>query len=129
MSQRTTASYTYPARTAAGVDKTLYLPDFSNIEFSVSAVGSADQVVKFAASNQEAQPDFASAQSATNRWDYVQVIDKQSGSAINGDTGVTFAGADVRNFEVNDNASTWVGMVVISGTTGSVSASVLCTSK
>ena len=36
-------------------------------------------------------PDFAAAQTNSNRWDYVQVKDYEDNAAIDGDTGVAFA--------------------------------------
>ena len=54
-------------------------------------------------------PNFSAARSATNRWEHVDVFDLQSGTSIDGDTGVSFAGTDdVRMFELNTNGQRWV---------------------
>lgn len=89
---------------------------FRHIEATVAAT-SASGTLQFACSNQATAPDFSGSQSDTNRWDYVQVVDKEDGATIDGDTGITLNNTtDVRQFEINDNYSTWC-TALLSGNT------------
>ena len=113
---------------ATGVGAAMNVKDKRHviIELSTAAVGSGDSVtVKFAASNSEACPNFAASQSSSNIWDYIQVIDLEDGSPIDGDTGITIADAnDVRRVEIQSNGANWINVEVVSVTgTLTVSAS------
>ena len=66
--------------------KTIFSKDFRNVIFDVISATSANQVIKFVASKQESKPDFNSAVSTTNRWQYVQVIDLSTGNPVDGST-------------------------------------------
>ena len=122
---KNTNRYTIPARTVPGIDLTILCKDFRNITFSLSSIVGSDQVIKFCASVQEDKPDFTAAQSPTNEYDFISVYDLQNASLINGDTGVTFTGADTRKFQINSDAINWVGFIVTVGTGGSLSGNVL----
>lgn len=121
---RQTVNYTVlNAAAATGAGNVCFVEDFRNIEvtFDTDGGGDAALTVKFAGSNQEDAPDFDAAQAVGNEWDYVQVIDKEDGSAIDGDTGVSVATADDhRHFEVNTNGLRWVTAIVTARTEGEV---------
>jgi len=112
MSFRTTAEYTLlNAKGATGIDNTVLADDFRNCTFSFATDGGWDAAltVKFQWSIQESKPDFAAAQSVTNMWDFIEVIDSEDGSAIDWDTWVAVATADdYRQFEANINAYRWI---------------------
>jgi len=109
---RNTAEYTLlDAKGATGIDKTVLAEDFRNAVFSFATDGGWDAAltVKFQWSIQETKPDFAAAQSVTNAWDFIEVIDLEDWTAIDWDTWVAVATADdYRNFEANINAMRWV---------------------
>ena len=89
----------------------LLAEDFRNVVFSFATDGGGDAnlTVKFQWSIQDAAPDFSSAQSDTNSWDYIEVIDLQNGTPIDGDTWLAVSGADDnRTVEANINALKWV---------------------
>lgn len=71
---------------------------------------------------QNAAPNFAAAQTATNQWDYVDIDDLEDKSSIDGDTGIAYSGAaaDVRLFEVNINALDYISLKSSSHSAGSV---------
>ena len=46
---------------------------------------------------------LASAVSASNQWDYVEMIDLEDGASIPGDTGVSLTDGDCRNLAVNSD--------------------------
>lgn len=128
MSNRDTKEYTIlSAKAATGIGNTIAVEDFKNAVFSLATDGggTANLTVKFQGSIQETAPDFSSAQSATNHWDYIEVVDLQDGAAIDGDTGIAKAGADdYRLLEANINGLKWLNAVVTARSAGSVTVKV-----
>lgn len=109
------------AKASTGIGTPQLVKDWQHLLFALSSQGNANFTVKFQGSFSKTCPDFGSAQSATNRWDYIQVKDYQNNAAIDGDTGVSFAGTDdVRMFELNTNGLNWVCAVVTARSAGSV---------
>lgn len=110
------------AKAATGVDSAgINVLDSKTIAFALSTAGTSTLTVKFVGSISEACPDFTAAQSATNQWDYIDVIDLEDGASIDGDTGISTAAADDhRLFEANVNGLKWVTAIVTARTGGSV---------
>lgn len=106
--------------TTTGAGDGLSVVYYRNIGISV-ATQAATGTLKFQASLADTEPAWGSAQSPTNAWDYVQVVDTEDGSAIDGDTGITLANTtDVRMFESNSNNYRWFNAIMsgsVSGTT------------
>ena len=103
--------------------KNIFCEDATTIKFSFVTDGGADcaVTVKAAISDSEDCPDFAKAQSATNQYDYVDIVDLEDNASIDGDTGLTLAGADdSRNFEVNTNNARWFTITPTAGTEGEI---------
>jgi hypothetical protein len=95
--------------------------DHRNIIVSIEGAGSTDLTVKCQGGIGSTAPDFDTAKSATNPWDYLQMIDLEDGASIPGDTGVVFAGsADVRQFEVNTNGMDYITFNVTAFAAGTV---------
>ena len=97
------------ATTAAGT--ALDVSEYRNVIFAVATDGGGDYngTIKFQGAIMETEPTWASAQSKANIWDYIEVVDLEDGTALDGDTGMVVAGADdVRLFEMNTNGLTWV---------------------
>lgn len=110
------------ALAATGIGTPVSVPDFQHLMFTLSSASSANFTIKFQGSFSDTMPDFAAAQTNTNRWDYVQVKDYQNNAAIDGDTGIAFAGTDdVRQFELNTNGLKWVCAVITARSAGTVS--------
>lgn len=111
----------FNAKAATGTSIAYPVSDWQHIMLTLSSQSSANFTIKFQGSFSDTVPDFSAAQSATNRWDYIQVKDYQNNSAIDGDTGVAFAGTDdVRQFEVNANGIKWIAATVTARSAGSV---------
>lgn len=110
------------AQTATGQGLTPLVENFKTVVFSVTGHGTTPtSTVKFFTSDNALPPDATAAQSVTNAWDYVQVVDLQNGTAVAGDTGVAFVGTgDTRRFELNLNGARWCGAVVTAISGGSV---------
>jgi hypothetical protein len=111
----------FTAKGATGTGLAHKVEDFQHVLLTLSSASNANFTIKFQASNSDSCPDFSAAQSVANRWDYIQVKDLQSGSAIAGDTGVAFAGTDdVRLFEVNSSGQTWICATITARSAGTV---------
>lgn len=107
---------------ASGVSAAANFVSFRDIEIQLSQVGFSG-TIKFVGSNADAAPDFSLAASASNPWDYVQMIDQIDNSSIAGGTGITSVTVtSVRNLEANSNAFKWFGIVLSNVTAGSVTA-------
>jgi hypothetical protein len=98
---------------------------FRFVQLTLSSAESADFVVKFQGSMSDTAPDFSAARSVSNRWDYIQVKDLQSGTAVDGDTGVTFSAADdVLRYETVFSGYKWVCATLTTYTLGLITLSI-----
>lgn len=120
-----------PLRTildAAGADgagTTIGITDFKHAVFAVDSASSANMTIKFQGSVSDTAPAFASAQSATNQWETIEVIDLQSGTPIDGDTGIALSGTDDhRMLEANINGLKWINVIVSSFVAGTMTVKV-----
>jgi hypothetical protein len=114
--------FIFNGATATGTGQGFVVPDFMHLFFTLSSASNANFTIKFQGSYADTMPDFSSAQSNTNRWDYIQVRDMQNNSAIDGDTGVAFAGTDdVRQFEANVNGLKWICATITARSAGAIS--------
>lgn len=127
MSRQTTASkLVLSASGDTSPSGAIFVKDFKSIVIAL-AVADGDtgnagtSTVKFKGAISDDKPTFTAAQSGSNRWDYVQCNDLQSGTAINGDTGVAFTDNDVRLVEINVNGLTWLDISAVT-TVGYVTA-------
>lgn len=99
--------------------------DFVHIGTTVSSI-SASGTLKFACSMSETAPTFSNSQTSTNRYDYVEIVDLQNGSTIDGDTGIVMTNSsDVRQFEINTNNMRWCTAVLSPWTAGTTSVFML----
>lgn len=111
----------FSAANATATGTAYKVTDFQHAMLALSSASSANFTIKFQGSFSDTVPDFSAARSATNRWDYIQVKDYQNNAAIDGDTGVAFAGTDdVRMFEFNTNGLKWVCATITARSAGTV---------
>lgn len=116
------------AKAAAGAGNAILCEDFRHaiLTFATDGGGDAALTVKFQGAISDgatdgSAPDFASAASVTNMWDYVEVVDYESGAAIDGDTGVAVSSADdYRILEFNINGLKYLCARVTARTEGEV---------
>lgn len=103
--------------------------DFIHGIFSVATSGSATVTFKAVGSigkvnNSQANVDqndvnFGATQSASNPYGFIQVIDYNTDSALNGTTGVVISGTDiVNNYEFNINGLKYINVIPTSWTQG-----------
>jgi len=104
--------------------------DFRNAGVIVGTSGTATATIKFKGAVGSVPPDFSSAASSTNQWEYVQCVDLQNGNPINGTTGIIWTGADaVRFVELNLNVIDWLAVDVIVWSQGPVTATMTVTTN
>jgi len=109
------------------------ISDFRNAVLHVFTSGTATLTAKIAGSVGKTDgscPNFGATVSISNPYDFVQVVDLEDGSAVDGDTGVVASGADVaRQFEVNINALKYLTVFPISWSQGAITVKLLLTSN
>lgn len=126
MSNRDAKTYSvFTAQAATGESNAIFSRDFRNAVVTINTTGSANMTIKFQGAiigvDGAAAPDFGSAQSSTNQWDYVQVVDLQSGSQIDGDTGIVLTGTDDhRVVEFNTNHLDYISVQVSAYSAGTL---------
>lgn len=113
------------AVTATAVCTALNVSDFRTITVAVAASNSPNLKLFFQGAVGATAPNFATTRSATNIWDYIEVIDLQDGTAIDGDTGITLTSGGyigIRLFEVNTNGIDWLSVNATAFVAGIVTA-------
>ena len=97
---------------ATGAGSKILVADFRHINLTLAAAGMGvgdTLIMKVKGSDSLEAPDFDAAKTISNNWDYVQLIDKEDGSAIDGDVGITFSASnDLRRLTVNDDGLRWL---------------------
>lgn len=114
----------FNAKTADGTGKIIDVESFRHILLTLSSSDTASFVINFQGSMSDIAPNFATARSVTNRWEYIQTKDMQSGIAIDGDTGVTYAVDDVTRYETVFSGYKWICATISSYAAGKVTLSV-----
>ena len=110
----------------------VYVGDAEAISLTIATDGGGDaaMTIKAWTSDEESCPDPAEPQSASNMYDFVDVIDKEDGASIDGDTGFSVSGADdYRQFDVNVSQAEWFGILPTAGTEGEVTVKVKLRNK
>ena len=111
------------AAVATGAGATFRVEDYRNIMLSLATDGggTADLTVMVQGSIASEEPDFDASQAVDNQWDYIAVVDAESGSAIEGDLGISVSSADdYRLLEVNTNGLKWLTVNVTAYSAGEV---------
>lgn len=135
-SQRTWLKYLVFNGTTTGIangSSSAYLADdFQNIVLEVTASANTTLTIKVVGSNYspedntsltEEYPNFGAADSQTNPWSYISIIDLDSRTAIPGSTGTTYtAQAGTRKFNIETNQVRWIGLEISGYSAGSVRA-------
>lgn len=101
--------------------KIAYCDDHQHIVLAVDADSAATLTLKVVGSIQDTVPDFGKAASSTNQWDYVQLIDLDTSTELNGSTGIVLAAATHHKlYEVNVNALKHVAVIITAWTSGAI---------
>lgn len=90
-----------------------------NVNIDTDGGGDAAFTLKLWGSDSSTPPDPGLAQSTSNQYDFMDMIDLEDGASIDGDTGFVVATADDhRSFEANVNGKRWMGIIATAGTAG-----------
>lgn len=112
----------FSAKGATGTGNSVLVQDLRHLTLALSTAGvgaGESATIKIQGSISENAPTFSSAASATNLWDYIQVVDLLDGSFIDGDTGIPVSAAnDFSLFAINTDGLRWVCATItaLSGT-------------
>lgn len=118
----------FNAQTGNGIGEDILVSSFRNAVVSIATSGSANLTIKCQGAIGSALPDFSAAQSVSNMWDYVQMVDLEDGNPIEGDTGLVFTGTDDhRLFEININSIDWLNFRVSGYSAGNVTVKLTLT--
>lgn len=114
-----------------GAGRKIYVRDFRNVNISLATDGGSDaaMAIKFAIGREDNAPDFDIAQSATNMYDFVEIIDNEDGSNIDGDVGITLSGDDYRELVINTDNVDWITAVISDRTEGEVNIKLSATTN
>lgn len=119
--------------------KILAVDPFVNVVFSFVSSSSLSATIKIAGSlgkpvvsasdkRSENTPNFGATQSASNPYQYLQLINLDTAAAVNGATGITSAGTDLNTmYEVNINAMKYICPVLTAWTAGVITMKALVT--
>ena len=101
--------------------KVILTDGFEHSKAALNFSGTSTMTIKFQGSDSLEAPDFNAAQSPTNKWEYLDIIDSEDAASIDGDAGIAPAGTDDnRNFTVNNDSVRWVTAVITAWTQGLV---------
>lgn len=108
--------------------------EFRNAVIQVSTTGTATTTLKVAGTlNPTANSswtNFGATVSASNPYGFLQIIDLDTGAAVNGATGIVVAGTDInKEYEININAMTYVTVFPISWSAGAITVKLLLTNN
>lgn len=128
MSRNFTRKKILDAKGENGIGTSFFVRDYRNIVVKFWTASSANMTVKCqwavlsatatespqASDPGNAAPNFASAQSVANHWDYIEMADYQdSSNPITWDTWIVLSGTDdFRILEINTNALDWINFIV-----------------
>lgn len=118
------------AKTSTGVGNSIQVSDAESIIIAISSSNNANFTVKVAGAIGNMPPDFSSAKSVTNHYDYVQAIDLNTGDATDGDVGIVASGTDIiKLYEVNVASLDWITLNIIAISAGAVTAKAMIYAK
>lgn len=119
--------------------KILLTTDWRNVILSIATSGSFNGTIKIAGSlgkpvvlpsdkYSEDTPNFGATVSASNPYTFLQIINLDTASAVNGATGITSAGTDLNNtYEINVNAVKYMTLVFTAWSAGTVTIKAIMT--
>lgn len=101
----------------------VYVGDYRHINIALNFTDTPTMTVKAQGSDQRDGVDCSLAQSATNRWEYIDTISAQSGASVDGDTGYAVSGsADNTIISANVDGKQWFSLDITAYTAGKLSA-------
>jgi hypothetical protein len=97
------------AKSGTGAGNPFYAADYRHISLSLFTTGNANFTLKIAGTMVGSIPDPTSSAAVDNHFGYIWLVNLDSGSEIQGDTGITSSGTDlVENYVVNTDYLTYI---------------------
>lgn len=127
----TTASAGTGTHTAVLKSRVIFARGFTDMSLSWNTANSANFTAKLQHSDQS-DVDFESAASATNRWFYVQDVNNEDGSTVDGNTGITqdTPGTDEnKRFAINVDRDTWYALDITTWTAGTLDSRIALSTR
>ena len=99
----------------------ILIPDYQFAVVTFNTSGSANVTLKCVGAISSTPPTFLNAQSTTNRYDFIQMLDYEDWNPLDGDTGLAFAAADdQRLFRVNFDGLMWLNFKTLNFKAGTL---------
>jgi len=101
--------------TTTAISAGINVSDFRTLVLMLGATGAAAGTIKIQGAIGATVPDFTSGLivgvgTVDAPWTHIEGINLETGTAVDGDTGFTFAAADVVLVEVNTNGLDWLSV-------------------
>lgn len=111
----------FSSKATTGSGTVVSVSDWKHIVLQIGTASSANLTLKIQGSISDTAPDFSSAATSSNHWDYVGAYDLNTGLFVSGDTGFVVAGTDdFVNYGVNVDGIKWLCATVTAISAGSV---------
>lgn len=110
--------------------KIALVDDYTHVEVSIHSAGTSTYTAKLVGSfgksaTSEDAPDFTQTVGPSNSYDFVQMIDLEDASAVDGDAGFAPSGSDDnRHFEANISGMRWLTVIFTAWTQGSLTCKI-----
>jgi len=110
------------AAAANGQGKIILVEDNGNVVLPLHTTGTTTATIKFYGSVSETAPDFTAAQSPSNSYEALEVVDLEDGAPIDGSAGIALSAAAATNrmFELNTNHMRWITAVISGYSSGAI---------
>ena len=111
------------AKATTGVGTIMNVDAYETVTVTMNSASSANLTIKAAGALLDNGDliDFTAAQSATNNYEFLAMVDLEDSSQLDGDTGLVLAGTDDnRMFEINVNGIKWLNFRVTARSAGSI---------
>ena len=114
------------AKAVTGVGNFIDVRDFRNVVVSVATAGNASFTLKCQGSIGDNSPAFASAASATNAWDFIEMATLGDSSApVRGATGVVSVADLCKLYEINVNGLDFVSFNITAIAAGNITVNLV----
>ena len=101
MARKGKAQVIFTAKVANGVGVNMDVDPYDNVILTIIAYDTAVGKIKVQGYDQLAEPDFSAAADETNPWVFKHSYDEDSGSGVQGSTGVTISADIIHELNVD----------------------------
>jgi len=115
--------------TEAASGEVINVASYRHVGISAATASSGNMTFKCVGSRMATAPNFEAAQSVTNHYTFIEMIDNDNGDSIAGSTGeADAAGSDIyRDYAVNVDLFNWITLKITAQSAGTLTAWASCT--